>query len=93
MAGTRIQSQLSTMTFDRKKRPNQESVYFQPCSHPVRTSAACSNTCRRDPTCGGFFFTKLDCTAMGGQVSTGVCYLIADAVLAYGERGVIGGPM
>jgi hypothetical protein len=59
----------------------------------VSTSAACSTTCKRDPTCSGFFFTKLDCTATGGGVSTGVCYLIEDVVLAYGEHGVIGGPV
>ena len=60
--------------------------YYHPCLHRAATSADCCDTCEAFEACNGWFFTRLDCTAMGGPPSAGVCYLVADTVLAYQEH-------
>ena len=57
--------------------------YYQPCANTVNKSSECCEQCQAAEGCQGWFFTRLDCSAFAQSTNAGVCYLLADALLAY----------
>ena len=57
--------------------------YYHACLNPVKKSMDCCEQCKDAEQCQGWFFTRLDCSAFSAPTNQGVCYLLADALLAY----------
>jgi hypothetical protein len=57
--------------------------YYHACLNRVSKSMDCCEQCRDAEGCQGWFFTRLDCSAFSASSNAGVCYLLADALLAY----------
>jgi hypothetical protein len=57
--------------------------YYHACLNRVAKSMDCCEQCRDAEGCQGWFFTRLDCSAFSASTNAGVCYLLADALLAY----------
>ena len=66
---------------------------FSSCANQVINPEECCTMCQENALCFGFFYERADCSALGGGIDVGVCWLIADAVATFPQVGATAGTL
>lgn len=67
--------------------------YYNACLVRVQNAEECCSICQGNSQCKGYTYERADCSGFGGPTNTGVCFQLIDAVVAFGEAGVVGGSL